>query len=117
MKKFEKLYDRFPEETPSFDVSTIFAVDVEKYETMILYKDKNSPNGIKYVLAKRYETEKEAVNGHKEVINNLLKGKKYSGKDEIWDKLQKDGDLSQGLEMLEKAMMGAFVKFMMKEKN
>jgi len=61
-----------------YDVSTVYAPDVELYETMIVY-----PN--KYVLAQRYKTETEAKKGHLEVIENLKSGKIYDGKDELFE--------------------------------
>jgi len=60
-------------------ISTIYAEDIELYETMLVCEND------KYILANRYKTEEEAINGHLEVIENMKNGKVYDGKDEIFD--------------------------------
>lgn len=108
--KTDKLCNEFSNEKPPFIVSTIFAVDVEKYETMVLYEDKSEIGDTKYVLAERYETSEEAEKGHKTVIKNLLAGKKYSGKDELFDKM----NLKKTVEVTQKAMICSALKKMIK---
>lgn len=92
------------DEFEGFAVSTIYAADVEMYETMILYPDEKT--GTRYVLAQRYETKEKAEKGHEEVLKNVLDGKVYDGKDEIFDELQKKGDIGGMLGMLNKAIKG-----------
>lgn len=87
-----------------FAVSTVYATDVEMYETMILYPDEKT--GIRYVLAQRYETREKAEKGHQKVLKNLLDGKVYDGKDEVFDEIVKKGDIGKILEMLNKVVKG-----------
>ena len=59
-------------------VSTVYAPDVELFETILIYENK-------HVLADRYKTEEEAIAGHQEVIDNVKNGKIYDGIDELFD--------------------------------
>lgn len=113
----KRIATKLPDLKPPCVVSTIFAVDVEKYETMVVYEDFTMPDNTRYVLAQRYDTKDEATKGHEEVVKNLRAGKVYDGKDEIFDKIEKDRDLPKMVEMVEKVLLGKIITDMMEDKE